>query len=1272
MIRLLGCFSLALLLFASVSLCSAQTTSGVIGEVTDQSGAAVPGATVELQNKTTGSKFDTTTSGEGFYRFNEIPPGQGYSITVSAKGFASFSVKDIYLTVSNTRTQNVVLSVGSQVSTVEVTASNAEVTIDTTSASVGNTFDVVALNALPVQSRNDPTALFGMQPGVTNTGSVTGARVDQNYITLDGLDVTDIATGGASQTNSGISDGFSGTIVGHAPVDAVEEFHAGVAGSDASTGPAGGGQFQLVTKSGTNSFHGNVNEYHRDEDLAANSWFSNDSTPIIPRNHLIQNQFGGNFGGPVIHNKLFFFFNYLNSKIIKSAVAQRTVPLNNLRNGILTYCTNASDDCSTTATLNAAQIAGFDPQHKGTATQFIGTANSFINKRYPASNNTVTGDGVNSGGFNFNAPAPDDATNYVGRGDYNINDNQKFFARFNISREDRTQNLIEFPGDPPTDLFQDRSYAFVIGHNWVIGGNKTNRVFLGETVEKYGFPNDFNPLKSTFFTFGDGADQALASSPYLNPSSSARRIPIEMLGDDFSLTKGKHTWQFGGTFKDILAHDTTVGDYNTTEIGLGGQTLGLCGPNPGDCGAGNPSLRPADIDPTNALYYDEAFTFMLGRVANVQSDYNYNAQGQVLKQLTGDQRYYRYYQLQMYLEDAWKVTPSLTASWGLNYQFFSVPYETHGLESVEPFTFDQYMQARLLQTQLGQTGNQAVPLISYVLGGKANNGPPLYKPEYRTIAPHVGFIWNPGFDKKSVFNASGGIVYDRTVIFAIQSLQDAYSYLFQQTASTPSGVHNNPYASVATDPRLDASNGLSNVSFSPPSTPTPPYQPFTTGGVPFGLQNGLAFNETIDPDLKTPYSITFGAGWQRSMPADMVLKINYVGRLGRRLLSQADANQVLDFVDPTSGEHFGTAFGSITTQIRQGVAAQNMTVQPWFENQLLVTPGTCATCTGFASNTAFIAAALGGLVRNGDFGDFTQAISAITNPNVGMGAQFSENSFHGNLGFSAYHGLLVSLQKNLSHGLHFDFNYTWSHSIDNISFFANSQGDTGIGGGGLICDVVRPRECRSRSDFDVRQYITGDALYQLPFGKNKMFLATLPHWADEAVGGWSLSGVVERHTGFPWQTASNAYVASYSNDAPAIFTGTDRSVIHNTVNKLAGGGVSDFKNASAAAHSFSGPVGFKIGNRNDMQGPGYFNMDAGLAKTFPIYAEKVNLNFRADAFNVLNHPNFDIPDENVFNGFDNEDIFQGSGFGAISDAIVPPGNANNGARVLELSLRLEF
>ncbi len=180
--RLLGCI-FAMLVLTSLSVCYGQDVSGMTGEVTDSSGAAITGATVTLKNGATGSQFTATTNSIGEYRFSEVPPGQGYEATFTAPGFSPVDIQSIYLTVATIRTQNATLKVGAQAQAVEVTASNSEVTINTTAATIGNTFDVQQLNNLPVQQRNDPIALFTMQPGVTDTGAVTGARVDQNNVT---------------------------------------------------------------------------------------------------------------------------------------------------------------------------------------------------------------------------------------------------------------------------------------------------------------------------------------------------------------------------------------------------------------------------------------------------------------------------------------------------------------------------------------------------------------------------------------------------------------------------------------------------------------------------------------------------------------------------------------------------------------------------------------------------------------------------------------------------------------------------------------------------------------------------------------------------------------------------------------------------------------------------------------------------------------------------------------------------------------------------------
>jgi hypothetical protein len=347
------------------------------------------------------------------------------------------------------------------------------------------------------------------------------------------------------------------------------------------------------------------------------------------------------------------------------------------------------------------------------------------------------------------------------------------------------------------------------------------------------------------------------------------------------------------------------------------------------------------------------------------------------------------------------------------------------------------------------------------------------------------------------------------------------------------------------------------------------------------------------------------------------------------------------------------AFASITQQLRAGGDPANPIAQPWFENVL---PMGAGPAFGVPNNTAILTYFLGTFVARGDFADSMQAISGagLLPSNVGMGSQFSENTFYTNKGNSNYHGLLVTLHKNAGHGLQFDLNYTWSHSIDNVSLVANAAA---FGGYGFICDVLRPRECRGNSDFDTTHYFNGNFIYDLPFGRGKSLAGGAPRWLDEVIGGWSVSGLPSVHSGGAYFATANAFVAGYANNAPAILTGPISDLkIH--LNGGHGQGLYAFANPTQANADYTGPVGFNIGARNNLRGPSYFNIDLGLAKAFPLGTDRVRLNFRADAFNALNHPNFNNPSSDITDSSLN--------FGVISGPTV------NAARVLQLALRLEF
>jgi hypothetical protein len=1249
---LLSQVTLLAIVFLFSTTLKAQNVASITGVVTDQTGAVIPDVTVTLQNPQTGAIYKTVSNDAGSYTLNQIKPGPGYKIEFTRNGFNSVVISGLYMNVDATRTQNAQLGIGAAQQTVEVSAANQGVTLNTTDATVGNNFQVQFLNELPVANRDSPSALFTQQPGVTLDGAVTGARVDQNNVVLDGLDVNDNETGNF------------GTIVGNAPVDSVQEFRGVTASPLAGAGAGGGGQFELVTRGGGNSFHGALVEYHRDTDLEANDWFNN-NTGTTPRPPLIRNQFGGNIGGPILKDKLFFFFDYNGRRDTLSNNVERVVPTTSFRNGILTYNNNNG----TKSTLSPAQTATLDPQGIGFSPALL----SAINSRYPVANDLTSqvGDGINTAGFRFNAPFPYKEDDYVQRVDYNLNSRMKFFGVGHFTKTNGTQNPIQFPGDPETFPFLDQSYTWVVGHTWTISNTMVNQLSGGETFENYDFPNTFNPTGATQYTTvgGNPSGGAILDNFYASAvNAQGRTFPVPIIRDDFSWDKGKHNITIGGSFKWDTPNGHTILNYNQPTIGLGGQTQSLT-----VTAKGEPSLRPPDVatDTVNLNLYDEAFALALAPFTKLSSTFNYNSQGVAFPQGSGLTQKYRYYEPEIYVGDTWKVTPSLTLSYGLRYQIFTVPYEVNGLQSrsslnTDPdvnVSFDQYFALRNAQSQAAQISNTSVPFIQYTLGGKANHALGYYHPNNNSFAPRFAFAYNPSFDRKTVFSGGAGVIYDHTVINAVQYQQSQNSFLFQSSNVVQPGS-SDPYLSLKNDPRFGGLNSPPPA----PSTPvvTTPFTPYVAGGVPNGLATAQG-TTIIDPNLKNPYSIQFNFGFQHEFPQGYILKTTYVGRLGRRLLAQADASQLIDFPDTKSGQTLSAAMSALETQLRQGVPADSVTEQPWFRD--ILPAGAGVTATSNLTNTQLVAVQTAPYPQRGDFADAMYLLAAfgLLPPNVGMASQFDVNDFYTNKGFSNYSGLLTTLHKNAGYGLQFDINYTWSHSIDNTSFKANSP----AGGStvGFICEANHPRVCRGNSDFDVANYLSGNFIYDLPFGRGRSYFATTPLWVNEVIGGWSLSGLPSWHTGNAYNAVSNAFVAGFSSDAPATIIGP----IANLRAKVHGGNGAApvaYSDKAAALAAVTGPTGFDIGSRNNLRGPGFFNINLGLGKTFPLYRDRAKLVFRTDAFNAFNHTNFQPPTTAA-------DITSSSGipFGTIScdvaihDAANCTGNAN---RVLQGALRLEF
>lgn len=1215
---------------------SAQQFSAVSGVATDKSGGVVSGVEVTLENDKLGSHAATTTNDSGYYQFLKVTPGEGYRLTFVKDGFHKFILENVTLGVGTVETRNASLEVGTITQTVEVQATG-EATLNTTDATVGNVIGNKLIDSLPVQLRDSPAALLGLQPGVVLAGSndatgnrdgaVTGARADQGNITIDGIDANDQATGQAFAT------------VGNAPVDAVQEFRGITAGDTSDLGRSSGAQIQLVTKGGSNDFHGNAYEYHRNTVMEANSFFNNESG--IPRPALIRNQFGGSLGGRVIKDKLFFFFNYEGRRDASQDQELRTVPLDNVRNGVLNYI-NDGIGCDASATLASApqcisstpatgpnSIAALDPAGIGTDAALL----TFVTGRYPSANDLTAGDGINTGGLRFNAPVRRANNTYTTRIDYKPTTKQSLFGRFNIVRSSQTDDInnvaAQFPGDPaPASQITQRDYAFAIGHTWTISDTKVNQAVFGITSSRLGFPAIFQPAFPNAYTFGP------FSAPFPSMQGQFRTVPVPTLRDDFSWTKNHHLIQFGGTFKPMHQTSTQINDFNFVGVGLGGALNSL-----------NSSERPSDIlsdpgiDPgaVATSEWDQVFPFLLGRFASVDTNFNLNTDGSA--QATGSPkvRDYRYFEYEGYVQDSWRVTSSLTLTYGLRYLYASVPYETNGLQSVSDIGFQSYLNARLTAAAQGIEGDDAIPFLTYDLGGKANKGGrSIYNSDPTNFAPRLALAYNPSFrsgllgsifgDRATVIRASGSIVHDRVNANTINFIQDQLSYLFNTTSNTLFG-------DLETDPRFTALGTLPVTNT--PQPVTHPLAPFVSGGVPFGNAEGQ-FNYTVDHHFDTPYAYTFSLGVQRQLPGNFLLQVDYVGRLGRKLFAQADAGQVVNFKDTTSGQFLIPAFNALSQEMRNGVAS--VTPQPWFENQV------------FPGATQVIADFFGNLVIKGDLSDTLQALSAfgVIANNAGLPGQFSTNAYIGNFGSSSYNGMLVSLRKNISHGLQFDFNYTYSRSIDNVSSVANTVA------GGLVCDATNFRICRGPSDFDTTHLFSAYGVYDLPFGRGQMFGRNINKGLNAVIGGWQVSGILTAHSGFAFSTNTGAFPVGFVFDSPAVLTGPSSALASHIHTE--NGRIQYFTDPTTALSAFRNPFGGEIGNRNNLRGPGFANVDLSLIKKFGMpWSENHQLTFRADAYNVANHTNFADPGANI----------NSPTFGQITGQA----NAN---RVLQLALRYDF
>jgi hypothetical protein len=359
----------------------------------------------------------------------------------------------------------------------------------------------------------------------------------------------------------------------------------------------------------------------------------------------------------------------------------------------------------------------------------------------------------------------------------------------------------------------------------------------------------------------------------------------------------------------------------------------------------------------------------------------------------------------------------------------------------------------------------------------------------------------------------------------------------------------------------------------------------------------------------------------------------------------------LDFKDPASGQFLMPAFNALQAQIQAGTPSAQIVAQPWFENQISSALGApCSDIFG-VSCTRVVRGFFSSLVSRGDLTDVLQALygAQFLNPNVGLGGQFSVNSYITNLGSSSYNGLLVSLRRRYANNLQFDFNYTFSHAIDNQSSVANTVT------GGLICDLRNLRTCRANSDFDITHLMNVNGIYALPVGKGQKFLGDAPGWMDQILGGWEVSGIATARSGLPFSTTTDSYPVGFFYNSPAVLVGPGNGAALSEDVHDAGTAIQFFTDPATALKAMRNPQAGETGNRNILRGPGFWNVDLGVLKRFKMPKEGHMLTFRWDSFNSFNHNSFGLPTANI----------RSSSFGRINSSSSSP-------REMQFALRYDF
>ena len=1220
-------------------LCSAVvlaqvSTSRIVGTVSDKSGAVIFGASVTAQNEGTNVVLQTKTTSAGNYSFDSLQSGS-YTITITMPGFRTFVSKGNVLQVGQPTTVNVTMDIGTAGEQVEVNGA-AEVVQTSTSGNIGNVVDSISVNELPIvgsRGRN-PLQFVLLQPGVVagaNTGGgtfVNGARDRAWNYTLDGVVINEESTPGANFTPIRTNP------------DMIQEFRVITGSPTAELGSTSGGQVMMVTKSGTNQFHGAFDFFYQTP-----SFMANDPTNKIlnvKRPQWVQKIYNGSLGGPIKKNNTFFFVDIQRLTTLRTATHTSTVYTQSARNGIFRYisknyapgCRDASSGTNRCPHNTAAgatgsivdlsgnvlpqyasyigsyNIAAKDPSALGLDKTTMGIINSV-----PLPNNFTVGDGLNTAGYTFVAPENEKQLDVTFKIDHNFSERNSIFTRVSWGHQNTIGDLGNtgaptYPGQyPVVNTYRTPRNVAI---NWRITptNSMTNELVVG--MNRFGFnfangnpdPDKASPLILNLMTM-----------PENNWSSNMRTLTTFQLSDNLRWIKGAHSLAFGVNARDTQHIDDrgSIGAYDARPLIYFGTSASTG--NPVDSTLYG---QPTDINKTyDAGNWAYAINDMLGKVGDIRQGFT-SKDGKWQPGGTVYNFKSRFPSVQFYGQDSWKVKSNLTVDLGLRWELYLAPGNPQNtvLHPNQP-------------TYIGAPPSSS---LAWVPGNVFPNS-------LGNVGPSVGIAWDPFKDGKSSVRAAYRIAYDPINTFVLSSA------IFQ-------GL---PGLTYATSQRVNARLVAGTPSINTTSFPDP-----------IAMREPAAFSATnsisvMDPHWQPARTQMWSFSLQRALPWKMVAEVNYIGHHADHLSAANPVNQVDVLKNGFAKEFQTVAAGGESAVINQMLAGDpnlaGRTGSAYLRTQ--------SPYSGYVSNgdVALVAASLNSRSRGGVqqivlngfspyyFTPYPQFLG-------GMGVIDSG-------GWSNYEGLQMQIQRKFSNGLQFQFGYTWSKSLDTNSFDPDqtryTTGSTQTAGNTLQ-NIYNRSMNYARSDFDRRHVFVGNFIVEMPFGKGKRFLHNANGLMDRLVGGWQLANVIMLEAGRPFTIYGGAYTISDQVRSWADCSGCSSGMgTPNWVGTPFAGGTEYYFTPEQKA-MFSTPAPGEQGNlgRNSITMSPYKNWDASLTKTVHI-TEQTQLKLSWQIQNVTNSVMYTIP----YSGWIGSSLF-----GEMNG---PAGVQNyNSARRMQMSAMFSF